>query len=308
VWLKIGEQKLMKKGRGRLIHVSDFVEEENGRLVIRDTGGNIIKDARKIIYPGSGGDAWWDHEQLLVQVQSAIDIFEEAHPDCRALFVFDQSSAHAALPHDALKAFEMNKSNGGSQRKQQDTIIPESNPVAEHRGRIQKMTTDDGKAKGLQQTLEERGFDVKGLRAKCKPVCPFENERCCMARLLSKQDDFVHQKSLLETQIQARGHLCIFLPKFHCELNPIEMYWGWVKYRYREVYKSKFDEAKKVAHECLDACPVTVIRRFFNRSWRFMDAYRKGVTGRAAEWAVQEQKSHRKISNRVMLSLDAIMN
>jgi hypothetical protein len=31
-----GEQKLMKKGRGWLIHVLDFVEEENGRLIIQD--------------------------------------------------------------------------------------------------------------------------------------------------------------------------------------------------------------------------------------------------------------------------------
>ena len=31
---KPGEQKLMKKGRGRLIHVSDFMEEENRRLIV----------------------------------------------------------------------------------------------------------------------------------------------------------------------------------------------------------------------------------------------------------------------------------
>ena len=213
----------MKKGRGRIIHVSDFVEEENGRLVIRNECGDIIKDARRIIYPGANGDPWWDHIQLLTQVDSAIDIFEEAHPDCVALFIFDQSSAHASLGPDALRAFDMNKSNGGKQRKQKDTIIPMSNPTPDCRGKLQKMTTERGEAKGLQQTLEERGFDVQGMKAKCSPVCPIENNNCCMARLLSKQDDFRNQESLLEQKIKARGHLCIFLPKFHCELNPIEM-------------------------------------------------------------------------------------
>jgi hypothetical protein len=66
--MKPDQQKLMKKGRGRLIHVSDFVEEENGRLIIRDEDSNVVKDARCITYPGSHGDAWWDHAQLLVQV------------------------------------------------------------------------------------------------------------------------------------------------------------------------------------------------------------------------------------------------
>ena len=32
-----------------------------------------------------------------------------------------------------------------------------------------------------------------------------------------------NQESRLETFIKNRGHECIFLPKFHCELNPIEM-------------------------------------------------------------------------------------
>ena len=70
---------------------------------------------------------------------------------------------------------------------------------------------------------EEQGFDVKKLHAKCSPVCPFENDNCCMARLLSKQEDFKNQISMLETVIREAGHECIFLPKFRCELNPIEM-------------------------------------------------------------------------------------
>ena len=213
----------MKKGRGRLIHVSDFVEEENGRLIIRDEDGNIVKDARCITYPGSHGDAWWDHTQLLVQVDKAISIFEEAHPNCIALFVFDHSSAHASLAPNALRAFDMNKSNGGKQRKQRDTVIPMNNPYPEFRGKLQKMTTETGEAKGLQQTLQERGFNVDNMKLKCSPVCTVENERCCMAQLMSKQDDFRLQKPQLEEKITGRGHLCVFLPKFHCELNPIEM-------------------------------------------------------------------------------------
>ena len=194
-----------------------------GRLAVRDKGGNITDEARKIIYPGSGGDPWWDTNQLLEQVKHAVNVFEQAHPKCVALFIFDQSSAHASLGPDSLKAFEMNKSDGGKQRVQRDTIIPQSNPIVEHRGKVQKMTLADGTQKGLERVLTERGFDVRGMRAKCSPVCPMENTNCCMARLLSKQEDFMNQVSMLETLIQKSGHECIFLPKFHCELNPIEM-------------------------------------------------------------------------------------
>ena len=87
------------------------------------------------------------------------------------------------------------------------------------------MTTNDGEAKGLEQTLREHGFNITGMHTKCSPVqvCPWENENCCMAHLLSKQDNFVNQTSMLETVITEAGHKCLFLPKFHCELNPIEM-------------------------------------------------------------------------------------
>jgi hypothetical protein len=215
---------LRAKGRGRLIHVSDFINEEDGRLVSRGQGGEIIKDARRVIYPGANGDAWWTHENLLEQVKNAIEIHEEVNGrDCQALFIFDNSSAHASLPPDALRAFEMNKSDGGKQRKRRDTVIPHSNPDVAKRGLIQKMTTPTGEPKGLKSVLEERGFDVQRLRTKCAPVCPFESTGCCMARLLSQQEDFCSQTSMLEQLIRDAGHECIFLPKFHCELNPIEM-------------------------------------------------------------------------------------
>lgn len=222
-WLAEGQTVLQKKSRGRLIHVSDFITEVTGRLVRRDKDGNIIADARQIIYPGSKGDAWWDTEQLIVQIRKAVKIHNDLHPGVTALFIFDQSSAHASLAPGALRAFDMNKSNGGKQRKQNDTVIPDTNPTPVQRGKVQKMTTAKGEAKGLHDVLVERGFDVSKLRAKCAPVCPLENTGCCMARLLSQQDDFLNQPSMLETVITEAGHECIFLPKFHCELNPIEM-------------------------------------------------------------------------------------
>ena len=118
--------------------------------------GIVIKEVHKVIFPGSNGDPYWDCVQLIKQVcTKAIPIFKEAHPGCQALFIFDQSSTHAALPPDALKAFEMNKSNGGKQRRQKDTIIPDNNPYPQFCGKVQKMTTENGEQKGLQQTLEE---------------------------------------------------------------------------------------------------------------------------------------------------------
>jgi len=64
------------------------------------------------------------------------------------------------------------------------------------------------------------------------------------------------------------------------------------KYQYREIYKTKFEEAKIAMHKCLNVCPVEVIQHLFNQSWRFIDAYQQGLTGKAAEWVMQKQKAH----------------
>ncbi|KIM71628.1 hypothetical protein PILCRDRAFT_24977, partial [Piloderma croceum F 1598] len=52
---------------------------------------------------------------------------------------------------------------------------------------------------------------------------------CCMYCVLSLQEDFANEKSVLQHYIEGRGHICMFLLKFHCELNPIKMVWGFMK-------------------------------------------------------------------------------
>ena len=134
---------------------------------------------------------------------------------------------------------------------------------------------------------------------------PADQPPCCLARILQNHKDFREQESAIASAIKGRGHKCLFLPKFHCELNPIEMYWGYGKTRYRQVQKSSFEEAKKQVPIALDACPTETLRRFCNRSFRFMDAYRKGLSIKAAAWCVKKQKGHRAISEGVMKEFDA---
>jgi len=39
-----------------------------------------------------------------------------------------------------------------------------------------------------------------------------------------------------------------------------------------------------------------------------MDAYRKGLSGRAAAWAVKKQKGHHAVSQSMYMELEAVLN
>ena len=47
--------------------------------------------------------------------------------------------------------------------------------------------------------------------------------------------------------------------------------------------------------------------KFIDRSWRFMSAYRHGLTGKAADWAVRQQRAHRTITENGMQALEAVV-
>jgi hypothetical protein len=68
----------------------------------------------------------------------------------------------------------------------------------------------------------------------------------------------------LQELIESRGHLCDFYPKYHCELNFIEQYWGAAKLRFRSKRRAAtINEMENIVLSCLDDIPLLQIRRFF---------------------------------------------
>ena len=150
---------------------------------------------------------------------------------------------------------------------------------------------------------------MPGLRAKCPvkkkyiPTLEYPAPTklpCCLTRILSNHKDFFKQRSTVKTLIKGRGHKYVFLPKFYYEVNPIEIYQGYGKTRYRQVKKTSFQHAKEEVVKALEACLVKTIRRFYNRTLRQIDAYRQGLSIKQAAQCVKKQRRHRTISKKVI--------
>lgn len=56
---------------------------------------------------------------------------------------------------------------------------------------------------------------------------------------------------------------------------------------------------QKTVPEALDSVPLITIRKFARKSWKYIDIYNKGVTGKLAEFAAKKYKSHRHVSDEV---------
>ena len=121
-----------------------------------------------------------------------------------------------------------------------------------------------GKFKGMQVILEERGLhQFADLLTECEGFkCADLQANCCCRRVLFNQPDFSAVKSILEDACEARGVEVLFLPKLHCELNPIEMCWGYAKRLYRlNPESSKEDVLERNTISALDAVPLDAMRR-----------------------------------------------
>ena len=130
--------------------------------------------------------------------------------------------------------------------------------------------TMPGWFKGMKEIIRERGLWLEdGLPAECPgfkclvPEAPDREASYCCQCMLFNQDDFVSQKPQLQELIESHKHLCDFYPKYHCELNFIEQYWGAAKLHFRVAGRAKtLDQMEKAMIKCLDNVPLNQIRRY----------------------------------------------
>ena len=65
-----------------------------------------------------------------------------------------------------------------------------------------------------------------------------------------------------------------------------------------------FNHAKKEVVIALDSYSINTIWRYYNRALRFIDAYRKGLSVKAAAWCVKKQRRHKTILEEAMQAFE----
>jgi hypothetical protein len=102
--------------------VSDFLCECHGALY------NPLRNnekVRTIMAPGSGvsDDGWWTNENLVDQFNNKVlPAFEALHPQCAAVFAFDNSMNHKKMPADGLDPARLNLSDGGKNERSESAM------------------------------------------------------------------------------------------------------------------------------------------------------------------------------------------
>lgn len=215
-----------------------------------------------------------------------MNILEEYYPDDDHVFVYDNARTHSCRPPDAPSALKMPvkpkplnqpdfaviaKQRDGSDFRMmmRDGTLPDGSRQSfyfppDH-------PTHPGRFKGMRIIIEERcerGVDIpdpKRLKTQCGgsfTQCPPDRIDCCCRRILYNQPDFVNPKSLLEEICEERGFRVVFLPKYHCELNPIEACWGYAKRTYRQYPSSTLDaDLERNLLASLETVPLFLVRR-----------------------------------------------
>ncbi|OAD71700.1 hypothetical protein PHYBLDRAFT_170360 [Phycomyces blakesleeanus NRRL 1555(-)] len=216
---------------------------------------------------------------------------------CKAVFSFDQSTNHKAYGQNALISSKMNLNDKEIEDDDpcslRDTVFVR-NGVEE----VQSMYYEKDEwfakksgqwvqnkvkyVKGVRHILEERGLwlekdpynPIKKWRLDCKSKDASEDSKCCAHHFLASQPDFMSQKTALHEAVEDSGHIFELYPKFHCECNWIERYWGAAKREARLQCDYTYKSLDKNIHTFLDhAGKLPNIRRYYNRSWRYIEAY-----------------------------------
>ena len=91
---------------------------------------------------------------------------------------------------------------------------------------------------------------------------------------MRKQSDFLAQREWPREVIENAGHKIIYYPKYHCELNYIEMVWAYLKAYVRRRCTYSFNALVNLIPTALISINVEFVRRALRKCLRYMDGNR----------------------------------
>ena len=296
MWLLKDNDPLRPKGVGKGIMVSEFLTPL-GRLQVPCSVSDEELQSKAIPRLATrtleyGHDNFWNGEKMADQtLNTAMPLFELAFPPDRfqGLFLFDNATNHRVMAPDALDVRKMNLGPGGKQPVMRDGWNSLTNSP-------QKMTDANGVPIGIRQTLVERGlWPGRGLRLECGKGQHSSDNSCCARKLLGAQPDFASQRGYIQEKIEERGHLVMFYPKFHPELNFIEYFWAAAKRFARENCDYTIRGLRSTVHHALESVRSDTIRKYHYKTLRIMSAYREGFSMGTKDFEEIVYKSHRRV-------------
>ena len=176
-----------------------------------------------------------------------------------------------------------------------------------------QMQNEHGIQKGLRSILQEREKWLPELKLECKDHAAADaaaqalgeipSSTCCARRRVANEPDFLAQREWLREVVEDRGHRVMYFPKFHCELNYIEMVWAYVKARLRRMCVFSIHALRESLPVELLTVPLAFFRRASRHCFRFMSGYRHGLTGNLLDYTQKKYKGHRTIPNFVITDL-----
>lgn len=268
---------------------------------------NKILHSYQLFKAGANREGWFSNADLVQQIKNYAPLFFHFHPDYEILLAFDNSMTHRAKAPDGLDALSnnLNLGDGGKNcHAIRDGWYINTNGIKI----IQKMQLENGMQKGIKTILSERNLftNAQGnaLKLQCKDCREknprlqrvINNDKCCARYVLSQQPDFLEQKAWLEEECNKLDMSIIYFPKYHCELNFIEIVWGYIKSYHRKTCTYNFNDLEQNLPVTLSQkIPLIFIKKAYRHCFRFMSGYRNGLTGGLLDYAVKKYKSHRSI-------------
>ena len=286
------------KSQGATVMTSDFFCEEFGHVILSPEELVVARQDPECGYLFSGSkseyqdrkagailnvstDGYYNHEACSRDFKKASWIVKFKTKKI-SIFITDNSPIHNYMAEDSLNATKMNKGSGGQQPKMRSTTWGD--------GIFQSMVFESGplmgQAKGLKVVLGER-YGEEFVAGKTRSE---------LADIMSQEEDFLNEKSLLEKEAEARGDHLIRCVKFHPELNPVESC-------YRNI--SKYMRANNVigttrGHiERIEASyensglSVEMVRKYFRSSDQYLKLYMEGATGDNIQALMKIKRKHR---------------